>query len=128
MMAGSCYYVFQTQADAQAAVAAIDTRALALYQAAGFETQGANVVGNNLATGQPQPSAQRTTTWFVPIQTLLGTWVVLSPRYQSLAQQPCPLNPALTILQYVIQDLIADTLATDPDDGTWFPLPAPPPS
>lgn len=61
------------------------------------------IVGKNALTGEPQPAAQQTTQWAVPVQRLDGAWVFPSPNE--------------TFLSGVANVSVS---AYDP---TWFPVP-----
>lgn len=61
------YLLFPTQVAAQAAIAIINFN------------MGCPVIGDNGATGEDDPNAQKTTTWSVPILANNGSWVFQKP-------------------------------------------------
>ena len=104
-MAG--YYVYTTQALAQASIDKINTRAAQLAQQAGRLNSDTTLAGINLGNGVIAPLV-KTVTWAIPMQNLLGQWVVKVP---DVFDQ--------TINTYLIQDLTTDITATP--DSTWWP-------
>ena len=61
------YLYFATEAEALAAEAAISAEI------------GCDIVGVNAALGTPDPTAQKTTRWAVPVQAENGQWVIPAP-------------------------------------------------
>lgn len=114
------YLVYPTQAEAQAAVDAIDARARVLFRAAGYaiDAQGA-VIGKR--DGADDPSGV-TTTWDISRQRADGAWIVAHP--EARAANDAEVRPGVTRADYVMQDLGSPVIEADPHDGTWFPSPA----
>lgn len=116
------YYIFSSQALAQAAIDKIDFRAREIARALGRLDANGNLIGRNAATGDLVPEAV-TTTWVKPAKRLDGQWAVLHPNNGSMWNDP--IAGGQTVGQYITQDLAAEVVAADPADGTWFPLPTP---
>jgi hypothetical protein len=70
--------VFETLALAQACNAAIDALAAPYWQGLGFTVTNGELVPKNAATGQDDLSAQRVTTWAIPLETPEGKWWITS--------------------------------------------------
>ena len=94
------YLVFTSQADADEANAMIGAN------------MGCSIIGMNAATGLPDPSAQLTTQWAVPMQTAATAatypvrWVIPMPTGQYMTGVPNYTEAAY--------------------GATWFPAPATP--
>jgi hypothetical protein len=112
------YYVFSTQAEAQAAVDAINARARTIYAANGYTVAADGSIIGKDGDGVDQPDSARTVTFSVPTQRLDGKWIV---QHIEQSQQPnFVIDPAtgVTVGVWCTQDLISPTIETD--DGMWF--------
>lgn len=118
-VAGVKFYMFATQAAAQACVSQIDARARQLASIINRVDASGNIIGVRESDRAAQPQAV-TTTWCIAKQNAFGQWCVLHPQYASAASDPAPGQPSgTTVLQYVSQDCAAYTIGTD--DGSWWP-------
>ena len=120
------YYVFATQAEAQACVDRINMRARGVYAAQGYQidTASGDIVGQNAATGAPMPDAARTTTWDVPRLRIDGKWVVRHCEAvpgATFVLQPTAIPP-LTVAAFVSQDISA-AATVEIEGASWWPAP-----
>lgn len=74
------FLVFASQAEAQAAVDAIDESGRAIYAARGYAiSEGGSIVCRRLSDGASVPESQGIDTWDVPRQRLDGKWIISHP-------------------------------------------------
>lgn len=120
------YYVFQTQADAQACVDHINVRARIVYSAQGYQIDSASgaIIGKRPSDGIAMPDAARTETWDTPRQRLDGKWVVRHCETVPGASFVLDATavPPLTVAAFASQD-IAATVAIETDTPSWWPVP-----
>ena len=115
------YYVFATQAQAQACVDGIDARAREVYAAKGFtqdEATGGYISRDT--DGDNIPGAV-TVTFAQPRQRMDGRWVV--PHCEVAPYAAEPVSPTLTVAGYVAQGIAADTSIETVDAAWWPPSP-----
>ncbi len=113
------YYVYTTLADAQACVAKIDNRSTMLLKAMGRTVSNNGLVSKNAITGQDEPGAETTKTWFTPVVVDPWHWAVLYPDGFPDATRIID-NMGTTILTYITQDITETPVDPDP---AWFPDP-----
>lgn len=117
------YYVFATQAQAEACVDRINARARTIYAAQGYAVDAVTgaVTGKRASDGALMPNAVKTSTWDVPRQRWDGKWVVRHA-------ETCPGNAFVidvagtTVGQFVGQDAVTTTVETEAP--SWWPAPA----
>lgn len=111
------YFVFDTQAAAQAAVDLIDERGRQIYANAGYTiNESGDVVGKCNGVDNPQGV---TTTWDVPRQRMDGKWVFAHPEAGAMAGYE--VAPGVFVRDYVVAG-INDPIETGSPD--WWPDPA----
>jgi hypothetical protein len=117
------FLVANDQAAAQAINDAIEVRGRELFSQFGYgvDEQG-DIIGKRVSDGVLQPSAQRTTAWDVPRQRLDGKWIISHPENQAKSTTIVDQQGTLAS-EYVMQDLAGTVIESDPENGTWFPLP-----
>lgn len=110
------YFVFATEAEAQAAVASVDSYARVAYYGAGYSiAQNGDVIGK--ANGVDNPAGV-TRTWDIPRQRATDSkWVFLHPENHPMADYE--VAPGVTVKVYTTQDISApiEEEATD-----WWPV------
>ena len=120
------FYVFPTQAEAQACVDRIDARARVVYRMQGYTIDAAtgDIVGKRASDGVAMPDAARTETWDVPRQRLDGKWIVAHCEAVPGATFVLKATaiPPLTVLAFVSQD-IAATVTVEVAKTGWWPMP-----
>ena len=122
----SRYYVFNTQAEAQACVDRINIRARAVFRLQGYEIDRATggIIPKRLSDGQSMPDAAQAETWDVPRQRLDGKWIVAHCEAvpgATLVIRPTAVPP-LTVAGYVAQDIPA-TVMVEAENISWWPVP-----
>lgn len=120
------YYVFGSQAEAQACVDRIDARARVVYRLQGYQVDDAtgDIISQRVSDGVSMPDAARTKTWDIPRQRLDGKWVVRHCEAvpgATFVLKPLA-TPPLTVAAYVSQD-IAATVTVEVEDAAWWPAP-----
>lgn len=74
---------FQTEAEAQAALAVINQIAAQWWAAQGYTVDNGTLIGRNAASGNDEPEKQRTTTWAEITESPEGTFY-----FPSLSNDP----------------------------------------
>ena len=120
------YYVFETQAQAQACVERINARARVVYRLQGYQIDAStgDIIGQRASDNAPMPDAARTQTWDVPRQRLDGRWIVRHCEAvpgATFVLKPTAIPP-LTVGDFVAQDLDAAVLV-QVEDPSWWPVP-----
>lgn len=120
------YYVFASQAEAQACVERINARARAVYRLQGYQvaTDTGAIIGQRVSDGLAMPEAARTLTWDVPRQRADGKWVVRHCEAvpgATFVVQPTAIPP-LNVAACVSQD-IAASVAVEVEGAGWWPAP-----
>lgn len=119
------YYVFGTQAEAQACADRIWARykAACIVQGYTIDRATGGVVGKDNA-GRDAPGAL-TQAWDIPRQRADGKWVVLHSSAvpgQTFVVAPLA-NPPLTLGAALAADDLAVTVTVENDDASWWPAP-----
>lgn len=110
------FLIFDTEAEAHAAVASIDSRARIIFAARGYTiTAEGAIVGKRASDGEDVLESV-TTTWDVPRQRLDGKWCVAHPEGHPSAY--VEVAPGLFVVDYVMNglDVAIDEMLTD-----WWP-------
>lgn len=111
------YLVFDTEAEATAAVASIDDKARIVFAARGYTvTEDGAIVGKRASDGEDVPTSI-TTTWDVPRQRLGGKWCVAHP--ESHPSGSVEVSPGVTVEMFVMSDIGSPVIEDYTAD--WFP-------
>lgn len=119
------YIVNDTEPESVASSATIHERSQPVYSQAGYQVdEDGYIVGNNVATGDPDPNAQRTEQYAIPQQRLDGKWVIPHPEEMPSASYVIPdTDPPVMLVDHLMAGF------TDPVieeyDPSWFPPPEP---
>jgi hypothetical protein len=117
------FYVYDSQAEAQADVDGIDARARTIYAGQGYEIDAeGNIISKDGATGANAPGAPRTVTWDVPRQRLDGRWVIGHCEGVPGASfvLDASRSPPLTVADFVGQG-IAASVSVETEIASWWP-------
>ena len=119
------YYVFETQAQAQACAGRIWGRLKAACVAQGYSLDPVTgaIIGKDIA-GRDVPDAL-TSSWDIPRQRRDGRWVVRHAAAvpgRSFVLAPLA-TPPLTLGAILDADDLAASVTVESDDASWWPVP-----
>lgn len=108
------YLVFDTQAEAAAAVATIDERARQVFSSQGYTVRPDGAVLGK-AGGRDDPDAP-TLTWDVPRERADGRWVIAHPEAHPSAL--FVVAPGVTLAAHLTHGIVAPV---EVETGDWWP-------
>lgn len=119
------YIVNETEQESIASANILHERAQPVYTDAGYEVdENGHIVGKNVGTGAPDPTAQKTEQYAIPLQRLDGKWIIPHPEGMPYASTIVPgTDPPVVMVDYLMAGLKEPII--EEYDPSWFPPPEP---